>query len=371
MRSTFLALGILSLSLAPVAALAGVTSISIVNPSFQTDVFTAFPGYLGGTNPAAITGWAATGGAGINGPDGSGYPFSDETKVDGSRLAFIQGSGSLSQTISGLTPGQRYVFQGWFRGRNTAGVPVFSVSYGSQSLLVNQTATPNGPWQPFISSFVAGSASAVLSVVNTVPNGQDGTLTLDSMLVFGQAPGNINIWNPSFESGTSYAFPGYEGAIAGWTVTGQGGFNYAGNNPFASTGTVPDGSNVAFIQNSGSMAQTLAGLTAGKQYLLELDVNSRSGYPQGHLQVRLGGNTLIDTMVDAVAGTDPYRHLSLPWTAGGDSALLEIAGIKNGDDSAIAFDNISLRAVPEPTATVSAALGLFLAGLRRRRCRRV
>ncbi|MES2709882.1 MAG: hypothetical protein V4726_25015 [Verrucomicrobiota bacterium] len=367
MRSNFLPLGILPLLLAPVAAMAGVTSISIINPSFQTDVFKTFPGYSGPDAP--ITGWASTGGTGINGPDGSGYPFSDDTTLDGSRLAFIQGGGSLSQTVSGLIPGQRYVFQGWFRGRNTPGVPVFSVEYGGQSLLATQSVTPGAAWQPFTSSFIAGSSSAVLSVINTVPNGQDGTLTLDSMLLFGQSAGQVNIWNPSFESGTAYAFPGYEGKIAGWTLTGSTGFNFAGNNPFAPTGAIPDGSNVAFIQNSGSMAQTLIGLTAGQQYMLELDVNSRQGYPQGHLQVKLGGVSLFDGMLDAVNGTDPYRRLSLPWTAGTDSALLEIAGIQNGADSAIAFDNLSLRAVPEPTATLSAALGLFLAGLRRRRSR--
>lgn len=351
-----------ALLLAPLSAIAGVSSVAIVNPSFHADVFTTFPGYGGN-----ITGWAAAGGTGINGPDGSGYPFSDDTRVDGSRLAFIQGAGSLSQTVSGLIAGQRYVFQGWFRGRNTPGVPVFGVDYGGQSLLAGQTATPGGPWQAFTSTFIAGSSSGLLSINNTVPNGQDGTLALDSILLFGQSADHVNIWNPSFESGTSYAFPGYEGTIAGWTTVGSTGFNFAGNNPFSPTGAVPDGSNVAFIQNNGSMAQSLIGLTPGQQYLFEIDANSRNGYPQGHLQVKLGGTTLFDSMLDPVNGSDPFHHLSLPWTAADSTAQLEIIGIQNGADSAIAFDNISLRAVPEPAGTLSAVAGFALTALRRRR----
>ncbi|RYD33982.1 MAG: hypothetical protein EOP86_12045, partial [Verrucomicrobiaceae bacterium] len=350
MRLKSASAGILALLLAPLSSMAGVTSVAIVNPSFHADAFTTFPGYSGPGNP--ITGWTSTGGTGINGPDGAGYPFSDDTRVDGSRLAFIQGAGSLSQTISGLIAGQRYVYQGWFRGRSTPGVPVFNVTYDVQTLLSGATVAPGAPWQPFSASFIAGAASGTLSIVNNVPNGQDGTLALDSMLLFGQSADYVNIWNPSFESGTSYAFPGYEGTIAGWSATGSTGFNFAGNNPFTPTGTIPDGSTAAFIQNDGSLSQTVTGLTAGQQYLLELDYNSRQGYPQGHLQVKLGGVSLMDSFIDAVSGSDPFHRLSVPWTAGGDSALLEIIGVKNGDDSAIAFDNISLRAVPEPSATL-------------------
>ena len=72
-------------------------SILVTNPSFQADNFPTFPGYRGGTNPATIAGWS--GGGGINGSDvGAGTPFADNgAYTDGTRVAFIQSTGSLSQ----------------------------------------------------------------------------------------------------------------------------------------------------------------------------------------------------------------------------------------------------------------------------------
>src|SRR5262245_47441575 len=58
--------------------------------------------------------------------------------------------------------------------------------------------------------------------------------------------------NPSFEANTFTNFPGYVSvntAITGWTVSNPShvGLNPSGGNPFANTGTVPAGTNVAFI----------------------------------------------------------------------------------------------------------------------------
>ncbi len=71
-------------------------SIVVTNPSFQADNFPTFPGYRGGGNPAAIKGW--NGSAGINGSDlGAGVPFADNGAIPGgTRVAFIQGAGSLA-----------------------------------------------------------------------------------------------------------------------------------------------------------------------------------------------------------------------------------------------------------------------------------
>ena len=358
--------------LLPLAARAGLTSITIANPSFHDQTnFNTFPGYLGGSNPVAINAWSAAGGVGINSSlEGAGLPFSDGTTIDGERLAFIQGGGSLTQTISGLTPGQRYVFQGLFRARNTPGVPVFNVDYGAQSLIAAQAMTPGAAWQAFSVPFIAGAGSGALAINSAVPGGGDGTLTADNLMVFQLNSDYANIFNPSFESGVSYAFPGYQNAVGGWSRTGGGGYNHniGGNNPFADNGAIPEGQTVAFIQNNGSFSQLLSGLTPGQQYLLEIDYNSRAGFgSNGHIHIELGGSLMLDTIVSPVGGSNPYHHLAATWTAGGASALLDIQGIQNGSDSTVVFDNITLRAIPEPSASVVALLAAGALALRRRK----
>lgn len=178
----------------------------------------------------------------------------------------------------------------------------------------------------------------------------------------------MNILNPSFEAGSNFASPGYTDQVAGWTRTGGGGYNHAGNNPFADNGAFPEGGTVAFIQNDGSFSQVLTGLTPGQQYLLELDYNSRQGFGNnGHIQVNLGGTTLLDTIISPVGGSNPYHHLAATWTAGAGSASLDILGIANGGDATIVFDNITLRAIPEPAVQAGVLLAMSVLALRRKR----
>src|SRR5271157_4948767 len=99
-------------SLCSLAALAQ----TIPNPSFETDTFTVWPGYISDQSPPAITGWTADSpnGAGLN-PIGDGRsPFADNGAIpDGKQVLFIQSGANtlettVSTTISGLTVGTTY-----------------------------------------------------------------------------------------------------------------------------------------------------------------------------------------------------------------------------------------------------------------------
>ena len=371
-------LTIAAAGLFPASVHAGLTSITIANPSFQADIFNGGVGYAN-QNGGAVTGWTIsnTGSQGITGTDqGGGAHFIDGVQVDSTRAGFSQGGSEAvpmvwSQNISGLNAGQRYVAQIWARGRNCCGdTPAFDLTYGSQ-VVVDNFATGNGTWNGVSAAFTAGSASGTLGISSWVLGGGDGTLAIDNIQVFQLDSNYVNILNPSFEAGVNFAFPGYQGGVAGWTQTGPGGsgYNHAinGNSPFADNGAYPEGNSVAFIQNSGSLSQLLSGLTPGQQYLLELDYNSRQGTGSGQISVDLGGTNLLSTGVNPVGGSNSWYHLSAPWTAGGATATLSINGIQVGADSAIAFDRVTLRAIPEPSVSAVALAGLAGLLLRRRR----
>jgi hypothetical protein len=76
----------------------------ILNPSFETDSTPPHPGY--GTITAWLPDVAIGTGYGLN---EEGGPFADNGKVPhGTRVAFLQDNGVLSQAVSGFIPGEKY-----------------------------------------------------------------------------------------------------------------------------------------------------------------------------------------------------------------------------------------------------------------------
>ena len=362
----------------------GADSIVVTNPSFQADNFPIFPGYRGGGNPAAITGWIGSGGingndrGGINGSDlGAGVPFADNGAMpDGTRVAFIQGAGSLSQTLSGFTIGGRYWAQVWMNARNCCGdQPQITVSLGGQTLLpLTQLSPVGGTWPYYLANFAwtANATSALLSITSQAAAGGDASAVFDAVAVIKRGTSEVVIANPSFEaSGQNITAPGYLANVAGWTVIGNGGqtgINSAGGT-FFDNGIAPDGSNVLFLQNTNAaqpigLQQSVAGLVSGQTYRLTLRYNSRNAGSDARLRVSIDGQTALDSIVTPVGAGQPFSTLTFDFTASGETALLKIESLGNGADSTALVDNVSLAtlgavvtpplALPSPGAPGSA-----------------
>ncbi len=93
-----------------------------------------------------------------------------------------------------------------------------------------------------------GRASFDLSNDSSVLNGTAITAVVASALVR----------NPSFEDNPAPGYPGY-GAILSWT--GPSGLNTSAG-PFHDNGVIPDRNQIAFIQGSSVLSQTINGLQA-------------------------------------------------------------------------------------------------------------
>lgn len=153
----------------------------ISNPSFESDTFTVFPGYVSGNGP--ITGWGSLGNHGIN--PGGGSPFADNGVIpDGTHVAFMQGDGAMTQTISGFVVGQTYQIQ-FFENARNGNTPSLEVTMDGATIVATHVVNSVGGANPYVQvssdPFVAGATDMELAFVKSGPVGQDTTLLIDGV----------------------------------------------------------------------------------------------------------------------------------------------------------------------------------------------
>jgi hypothetical protein len=178
-----------------------VSAVTVVNGDFETDanLFTVWPGYTGSGNPEAITGWTHTGGVGIN-PGGipdAGSPFDDPNTTNATNFAFIQGTASLSQDVSGFSVGTEYLLGLDFNARGCCGeppeMPVAEVSLNGTLIAssvdlfggvggIPPTAA-DAAWYHADVPFTATAETLTLTISTFPAAGGDSTLVIDNVSI--------------------------------------------------------------------------------------------------------------------------------------------------------------------------------------------
>jgi len=235
-----------------VAAALSISAQTIPNPSFETDTFTVFPGYISGNAPdSGITGWTANNinRVGLNPAGGS--PFANNGTIpDGANVAFIQsgttGGTTLSTTISDLTPGQTYKVTFRCNARFDQR-PLLDVEING-SVIIHSTVGPVGgtlPYKYFAFDFTASAATANLTLRNNA--GGDNTVCVDDFHIAPNTSGwSYAAWSSDATSGVdgsktythAYNF-GRSGAgttINGIAFTGRAGAKPSVGGSFSTTG---------------------------------------------------------------------------------------------------------------------------------------
>jgi hypothetical protein len=155
-------------------------------------------------------------------------------------------------------------------------------------------------------------------------------LTLSTPALFGQS-----ITNPSFEADTFTVAPGTvaaNGPITGWTVSDptRAGLSPAGGlNAHANNGTIPNGTNVLFLQTTNVASTVISGLTPATEYTVRFRVNSPSSGAAPTLRVAIDDNpSIFDagsvSPVAAAGQPGPWKYVSLNFTATAASHTLNI-----------------------------------------------
>ncbi|MDB6134294.1 MAG: Endoglucanase [Verrucomicrobiales bacterium] len=205
------------------------------------------------------------------------------------------------------------------------------------------------------------------------PHSRPGRFPLTAILLtFAAGPlAAQTIPNAGFETDAFSVWPGYvsdNSAITGWEggPPERIGLNPAGGSPFADNGTIPEGTNVAFIQSQDSgtpteLSTTISGLTANTQYRLSFRINARGGQAP-NLTVTVDGNELLRSNVHNVAGAAPYRTVNLLFTAVGTTAQLVLQN-QQTTDTTVVVDDFKVTAAPTPAWSFEAWTDSSTSGL--------
>jgi hypothetical protein len=158
------------------------SDIVLQNPSFEG---TGVPSGVGYIQPSPFAGWITTGGYGPN-LDGVG-PFTDNGDApEQDIVAFVQGAGSMSQLVGGLTPGQDYTLSYAVNARAccSPGPTHYTASFAGAEL-VNEDVAAVGGTTAFVAKsvlFTAAAGDGELRFSHQPPDG-DRTLLLDNIRI--------------------------------------------------------------------------------------------------------------------------------------------------------------------------------------------
>ncbi|HVY68652.1 MAG TPA: immunoglobulin domain-containing protein [Verrucomicrobiae bacterium] len=293
-----------------------VVGLPMTNPSFETDLFQAWPGYIADNNPGSanapggpnvpITGWTSSDEtrSGLNPISDGESPFADNGAIpNGKQVAFLQAIGattSLSQTVTGLTAGSRYYFH-YYENARGGGNPTLAVDLGGATAIPAHVLSPDGYKEAFSDVFTATSTSLDIAF-NASSTGPDTTALIDNVAIVsanGLAP---------FTTRDPAPAAGYQGDSATFTaqVVGDLPLNYQ---------WLKDGSPITGATNASLTLTNIQKTAEGDYSLVASNSVGSASSGAAHLTVNLPFPGLYNTGVDdnrvALADneTDPHYQL--------------------------------------------------------------
>jgi autotransporter-associated beta strand protein len=199
-----------------------------------------------------------------------------------------------------------------------------------------------------------------LSLAGGAPVTDSLTIGSGTLKLAAATTGSISVPNPGFES-PAYAPQGwsYHPTGTNWTFTSSSG-TASNNTPWVSTS--PQGGQVAFLQNNGSMSAAVTASADGS-YRLSFLASNRPGYPATGLVVKLDGVQLAAYTPGQIGSGGDFNRFELPAvriTAG--SHTLSFHGQQNGPDSDTLIDDIRFTGVEAGALSNGTNLALTVSG---------
>jgi hypothetical protein len=291
--------------------------------------------------------WTFTGSAGVAG-NGSAVTSGNPAAPQGTQVAWMQNAGTISQAVNfgagSFTVSFEAAQRGNFPSNSTIQVQIDVQTVGS----VTPTGTSYAAFTT--NSFTVTAGSHTVQFVGVGVGGSTALLDQVSIQSGSSSPPPAPPPSPPPGSVTQPNDPGFELPSVGsgwaqdptgspWTFAGAAGV--AGNGSAVTSGNpnAPQGTQVAWAQNGGSISQAV-NFSAGN-FTISLEAAQRGNYPSNSsIQVQIDGQT-IATVTPSGTSYSAFTTTSFTVTAG--SHTIKFVGVGVGGSTAL-LDQVSIAA---------------------------
>ncbi len=280
--------------------------------------------------------WIYHGYAGVAG-NASGFTAGNPSAPQGNQVAFIQMTGSASQVVT-LAGGTYSI------SLDAAQRAIGSSSQVIEVLVDNLAVSTIMPISfsyalYTTTTFTVTAGTHTIEILGLDPYGGDNTALVDQVsIVATQANQPLD---PGFEApsiGPSaywYDAPGSPWTFSGYAGVAANGSSFTTNNPNA-----PQGSQVAFIQVTGSLSQSV--VLAGGTYSISLDAAQRNIAQAGQTIEVLVDNKPVSTITPT--GTNYAEYNTATFTVSSGPHTIELLGLDpHGGDNTALVDQVFLN----------------------------
>ncbi|HEY1786822.1 MAG TPA: DUF642 domain-containing protein [Verrucomicrobiae bacterium] len=286
-------------------------------------------------------------------PNGSGIvangsAFNNPNAPEGVQAAFVQENGTISQSISGLTSGATYLvtFEAAERPGNAQ---TWNATVNGTVIASFNPGSSGTSYASYTATFTATASSETLAFVGTDTAGGDNTIFIDDVQVITGIP-NFGFETPSLGSGNYQ----YNPSGGSWTFNGtspNGSGIVANGSAFANPNS-PEGVQAAFLQEDGSISQTITGFTTGTNYMISFFAAQRPNNAQSW-NLKINGTVIAS--FNPGAGATTYGTYTATFTATAASQTVAFVGTDlAGGDNTIFIDDVQITNV-STTVMVSVA----------------
>jgi hypothetical protein len=320
-----------------------VSNFGFETPSIGSGNFQYYPS--GGT-------WAF-GGASPNGSGliANGSAFGNPNALQGSQAAFVQEDGTISQAVSGFTPGVNYTIT-FLAAERPGNAQSWNVTIDGAVIASFNPGSSATSYIDYTATFTATATTHTIAFVGTDLAGGDNTIFIDDVQVVAMPTvtvPDLGFEAPSIGSGNFQ----YDPSGAAWTFSGAGpnGSGIVANGSGFNNPSAPEGTQAAFVQEYGTISQAVSGFAAGTTYQITFAAAQRPGGNQhGGESWNVTANGVVIASFNPGPGATSYVNYTATFTATASTETLAFVGTDwVGGDNTVFIDKVQIVAVPKVT----------------------